>query len=160
RLNQKPVPTDGVQWRDRDGHVVAESVEWHSPADYNDIRPGDILYGISLNGKEPFEEIRGAQYVQLYIDQAKDQIKEGIPLSYWIVRLNAAGDTVIHQGIADFYELGTRPTHLPRGIYLALIGLIYLGIGIYVLLQQGRAPYVTHFFVLCLLAFIVHFSIP
>jgi hypothetical protein len=38
--------------------------------------------------------------------------------------------------------------------------LIYLGIGSYVLLQQGRAPYVRHFFLICLLAFIVHFYSP
>ncbi|MGH9848203.1 MAG: GAF domain-containing protein, partial [Blastocatellia bacterium] len=37
-----------------------------------------------------------------------------------------------------------------------LIGLIYLGLGIYFLLKQGRAPYATHFFLLCLLAFIAH----
>ena len=160
RLSQKPVKTDGVEWRDRDGRVVAKSVERGSAAWYHDIRPGDILVGISQDGKEPFDELRGAQYVQLYIDQTKDQLKDGIPLSYLIVTLNDAGDKDIRQGIVDFYELDTRPTHLPRGIYLALIGLIYLGIGIYVLLQQGRAPYVTHFFVLCLLAFMVHFYSP
>jgi PAS domain S-box-containing protein len=160
RLNQKPVPTDGVEWRDRDGQVVAERVERGSPAWHADVRPGDILIGISSTGDDPFDELREARHVQIYLDQAKDQIKEGYPLSYQIVRMNDAGDTVTRQGIADLYTLGTRPTHLPRGFYLALIGLIYLGIGIYVLLQQGRAPYVTHFFALCFLAFIVHFYSP
>jgi len=35
--------------------------------------------------------------------------------------------------------------------------LIYLGMGVYFLLKQGRAPYVTRFFIICLLAFIWHF---
>src|SRR2546427_131827 len=98
RWNQKPVPTDGVEWRDRGGHVVAERVEHGSPAWYADIRPGDMLAGISMTGSEPFEEIRKAQDVQIYLDQAKDQVKEGYPLSYLLVRMNDAGDTVISEG--------------------------------------------------------------
>ncbi len=160
RLIQRPVPADGVTWVDRAGMVVAERVAPDSPASRAGIYRGDILVGISLTGSEPFEEIKEARYVQLYLDQAKDQVKEGHSISYWIVRMNDAGDTVIREGIADLEYLAARPTHKLRGLYLALVGLVYLGIGTYVLLQQGRAPYVTHFFLICLLAFIVHFYSP
>jgi hypothetical protein len=163
RLIQKPVPTDGVLWRD-DGKlgVVAEKVEIGGPAAQADVRPGDILIGISTTGTEPFDEITEAQQVQIYLDQAKDQEQMGYPLtlSYWIERRNDAGDTVIKQGYADLQKLQYRETYTVRGLYMALIGLIYLGIGIYFLLKQGRAPYVTHFFFICLLAFIAYFYSP
>ncbi len=163
RLNQKPVPTDGVIWEDVPGMGVrASRVEPGSPAAQADIRRGDYLIGISTTGLEPFEVIEQSQHVQVYLDQTKDQSLQGDPvtLGYWIERRNDAGDTVMREGIADLDHLQTRETYPLRGIYLALIGLIYLGIGIYFLLKQGRAPFVTHFFTLCLLAFIAHFYSP
>lgn len=163
RLNQKPVPTDGVIWKD-DANlgVVAELVEHGSPAALADVRRGDVLVGISNTGSEPFDEITEAHQVQIYLDEAKDLVQLGRPLtlSYWIERRNDAGDTTIRQGIADLQKLQVRETHPVRGFYLALIGLVYLGIGLYFLLKQGRAPYVTHFFLICLLAFIIHFYSP
>lgn len=159
RLTQKPVPTDGAVWRD-DGKlgVVAEAVEPGSPASLADIRKGDILIGISTTGSEPFDEIVEARHVQIYLDQVKDNVQQGLPvtLSYWIERRNDSGDTTIREGIADIDQLATRDTSRLRGLYFVLIGLIYLGIGIYVLFKQGNAPYVAHFFVICLLAFVVH----
>jgi two-component system, NtrC family, sensor kinase len=163
RIVQKPVPTDGVMWVDNPTlGVVAETVEPGSPADLAGIYQGDILVGINASGdyREDPEEISEARYVQLILDQVKDQVNDAHPLSYYIVRKNQTGEVTIKEGIADIDSLQSRPTHLTRGIYLALIGLIYLGIGIYVLLLQGRAPYVRHFFVVCLLAFIAHFYSP
>jgi PAS domain S-box-containing protein len=163
RLNQKPVPTDGVNWRNDSAHgVVASEVAPGSPASKADIRKGDVLIGISTTGTEPFDEIAKAEHVQIYLDQAKDLIQLGNPLtlSYWIERRNDAGDTTIREGIADLQSLQMRETNSLRGLYLALIGLVYLGIGIYFLLRQARAPYVTHFFFICLLSFIAHFYSP
>ncbi len=163
RIVQKPVPTDGVMWVDKpEQGVVAEIVEPDSPADVAGIYQGDILVGINASGdyREDPEEITEARYVQLLLDQVKDQVSDAHPLSYYIVRKNQTGEVTLKEGIADLDRLQERPKHLTRGIYLALIGLIYLGIGIYVLLLQGRAPYVRHFFVVCLLAFIAHFYSP
>lgn len=163
RLNQKLVPTDGIVWRDEAGlGVRAAEVEPGSPGALADVRRGDYLIGISTTGNEPFEVVEKAQHVQIYLDQAKDQVRQGAPftLSYWIERRNDAGDTVLREGIADLDRLETQETHLLRGIYLAIVGLIYLGVGLYFLLKQGRAPYVGHFFLLCLLSFIAHFYSP
>lgn len=163
RLNQKPVYTDGVTWRDVEGiGVVAERVEPGSPASLAGVYRGDVLLGVSTTGSEPFDEITRAEHVQIYIDQAKDQIGFGNPLtlSYWLERRNDNGDVAIRDGIADLQNLQAHEPHNMRGLYLALIGLIYLAIGIYFLLKQGRAPYVTHFFVICLLAFIAHSYSP
>ncbi len=162
RLQQKEVLTDGVIWKDDPQlGVVADKVAADSPGARADIRRGDVLIGISTNGAEPFDEISEAQQVQVYFDHAKDktQFGEAGALSYWLERRNDIGDTALRQGIADV-ELQPRATHQWRGLYLALVGLVYLGIGIYFLLKQGRAPYATHFFLLCLLAFIVHFFSP
>ncbi len=163
RLQQKQVPTDGVAWRDEPGlGVRAGQVEPGSPAALADVRRGDYLIGISTTGSEPFEMVEEAQHVQIYLDQAKDQMSQGAPLalSYWIERRNDAGDTILREGIADLDHLQMRETFLLRGSYLALVGLIYLGVGLYFLLKQGRAPYVTHFFMVCLLAFMAHFYSP
>jgi len=158
RLNQKPVYMDGVMWRDVEGlGVVAEKVESGSPASLAGVYRGDVLLGISTTGSEPFDEITRAEHVQIYLDQAKGQIEfnGSLTLSYWLERRNENGDP--REGFADLQNLQARDPHLMRGLYLALIGVIYLGIGLYFLLKQGRAPYVTHFFVICLLAFIAHF---
>ncbi|MGH9841386.1 MAG: hypothetical protein ACREEM_21745, partial [Blastocatellia bacterium] len=159
RLNQKPAPTDGVLWKDdaRFG-VVAEKVEPGSPASQAGIMRGDVLAGICTTGDDNYEEIKRAEHVQIYLDTAKDLVHLGNPLnlSYLIERWNDTGEKVIFEGYADLQELPSRETNQTRGLYLTLIGLIYLGLGIYFLLKQGRAPYATHFFLLCLLAFIAH----
>jgi two-component system NtrC family sensor kinase len=163
RVLQRPVLTDGVAWQDDPQlGVQALRVESGSPAALADVRPGDYLIGISTTGNEPFELIERAEHVQVYLDQAKDQLVQsgGLTLSYWIERRNDAGDTVLREGIADLDRLQVRETHLVRGAYLFLIGLLYLGLGLYFLLKQERAPHVTHFFFLCLLAFIVHAFSP
>lgn len=163
RLNQKTVLTDGVIWRDDpEFGVVADRIELGSPAMQAGVWRNDILIGISPTGRaDDFEEITQAQHVQIYLDLAKDRSvdPDKAQLSYWVQHRNDAGDTFLRDGIADL-ELKPRPTHDLRGLYLALIGLIYLGIGVYFLLQQSRAPHVTHFFLLCLLAFIAHFYSP
>ncbi|MGH9937863.1 MAG: PAS domain S-box protein, partial [Blastocatellia bacterium] len=163
RLRQGPVYTDGVMWRDVEGiGVVAEKVEPGSPASRAGVYRGDVLLGISTDGSEPFDEINRAQHVQLYFDQVKGQpgFPNSMTLSYWVERRNDNGDVTIRDGVADLQKLEVREPHTMRGLYRALIGLIYLVIGVYFLLKQGRAPYVTRFFVICLLAFIAHFYSP
>src|SRR5262245_57574335 len=181
RLTQKPVYSDGVLWRDVEGldvvfsgdesggassdaparprsYVVADKVESGGPADLAGIYRGDVLIGVSENGVE-IDEIKRAQDVQIYLDQVKYQpgFPGSVNLHYFVARRNDNGDAVIKQGFADLQNLQKRDLHTRRGLYFALLGLVYLGIGVYFLLKQGRAPYVTRFFVICLLAFIMHF---
>ncbi len=163
RLNQKVVLTDGVVWRDdAELGVVADRIEPGSPAAKESIRRGDVLIGISPTGTgDDFEVVEKAQHVQMYLDLAKDRAGDRNPatLSYWIEKRNDTGDTPMREGVADL-KLVPRTTNNLRGLYLAIVGLIYLTIGIYFLLRQGRAPYVTHFFLLCLLAFVAHVYSP
>ncbi|MGH9755520.1 MAG: ATP-binding protein [Blastocatellia bacterium] len=171
RLNQKPVYTDGVLWRDVTEldagagevvpRVVAERVEPGSPASLAGVYPGDVLLGISMNGAE-FDEITRAEDVQIYFDQVQGQpgFPNSVTLDYSVERLNDNRDAVIDGGIASLQSLQARDPHTRRGLYRALIGLIYLTIGVYFLLKQGRAPHVTRFFIICLLAFIWQFYSP
>jgi two-component system, NtrC family, sensor kinase len=161
RLTQKTVWTDGVVWRDDPRGVVADQIDPGSPVIGAGVQRGDILIGIDI-GTGQFEEISRAHEVQIYLDQAKDQIQLGIPLTliYWIDRQNDAGTMSLTQGYADLERLQIREPSIYSGLYLALIGLIFLGIGIYFLLKQGRAPYIIHFFLICLTAFIVFFYSP
>jgi PAS domain S-box-containing protein len=161
RLNQKPVYSDGVLWRDVEGLVVADEVEPNGPAAQAGVYRGDVLLGISVAGDD-VDEITRAEYVQIYIDQARGQpgFPASVNLHYLMERRNDKGDAVIKQGFADLQNLRARDPHTQRDLYLALVGLIYLGIGVYFLLKQGRAPYVTRFFIVCLLAFIAHFYSP
>src|SRR5215470_15666240 len=180
RLIQKPVYTDGVLWRDVDGldvvfggdesggaparprtYVVADRIEPGGPADLAGVYPGDVLLYVSENGVD-LEDIKRAEHVQIYLDQARYQpgFPDSVNLHYYVARRNDKGDAVIKEGFADLQNLQKRGLHTRRDLYFSLIGLIYLGIGVYFLLKQGRAPYVTRFFVICLLAFIMHFYSP
>ena len=177
RLIQKPVYSDGVLWRDVEGpdvfadevepgaaaplrkYVIADKVEPRGPAALAGVYRGDVLLGISVNGDNDVEEITRAEHVQIYLDQVKGQpgFPDSVNLHYWVARLNDKGDAVIKDGYADLQNLQVRDPNSRLKLYIALIGLIYLGIGVYFLLKQGRAPYVTRFFIICLLAFILHF---
>ena len=176
RLIQKPVYSDGVLWRDVEGpdvfadevepgaaaplrrYVIADKVEPGGPAALAGVYRGDLLLGISVNGDD-YDEITRAEHVQIYLDQVKGQtgFPGSVNLHYWVARRNDKGDAVIKEGFADLQNLQVRDPHSRRKLYFALIGLIYLGMGVYFLLKQGRAPYVTRFFIICLLAFIWHF---
>src|SRR5262245_12849384 len=184
RLNQRPVYSDGVLWRDVEGldvfadkvepggassdaaprlrsYVVADGVEPNGPAALAGVYRGDVLLGISVNGDD-WDEIFRAEHVQIYLDQVKGQpgFPDSVNLHYYVARRNDKGDAVIKDGFADLQNLQARDPHTRRDLYLALIGLIYLGIGVYFLLKQGGAPYVTRFFIICLLSFIAHFYSP
>ncbi len=144
------VPSDGVTWIDEGGSVVAGSVEAGGPAARSGLRESDRLLGISLDGGYEFDRIERASYVQVYLDKA------GVanPISYLLERRNAFGD--LSRGAADIPELMARPQRLWQGLYLLLIGVVYLFIGLYVLIRRGRAQYTSHFHLICLTAFIVH----
>jgi hypothetical protein len=151
RLKNPSIPYDGVTWVDTEQGVKAEIVDSQGPAARSGIRAGDRLIGISLNEGRDFDEVTQASYIQTYLDKAS----VGKPISYMIERRNAYGDP--SRWAADIPEIKPKPQRLAQGIYLAVIGLVYLIIGLYVLMRQGRSPYTRHFYLICLTAFVVHF---
>jgi two-component system, NtrC family, sensor kinase len=151
RLDQPQVPYDGVTWDDAGGEIAARAVEQGSPAERSGVRPGDLLRGVSLDGGYNFDQITHATDVQIYLDEAGS----GNPVSYLIERRNASGQA--SRWAADIAELSPEPQKLWQHIYMAIIGAVYLIIGLYVLIRQRRTTHRIHFFAICLTAFVVYF---
>ena len=130
------VPYDGVWWIDSGGKLVARQVEPDGPAALAGLKVGDQLS--SINTREV--KTTPALERQLY------QIGVWSKATYTIERQHVPVDLVLILAPAE------------RSLYdwLRLIALIYLGIGIYVLLRRWTAPSATHFYVFCLVSFILY----
>lgn len=152
RLQQLPLPDDGVVWVDNELGVVAHSVRPGGPASIAGIHEGDVLRAIYYGGD--YEAISSAADVSLYVDEA------GIngTLLYAVERYNGRG---VSRGIWEGeLKIGPRPEHTTRNVYLGVIGAVYLLLGLFVFLRQARAPYSTHFFWICVTAFLFHVLRP
>jgi two-component system, NtrC family, sensor kinase len=128
--------TDGVGWVENHGSLLAHRVGADGPGDKAGIKPGDVL--VSVNQHELRDE--GDLVRQLY--RAGPWSKA----TYSIVRQSVPVDTVVVLMPADRTEYQ----------WLRLIGLIYLGIGLYVLLRRWTAPGSAHFYIFCLVSFIFY----
>jgi PAS domain S-box-containing protein len=139
-------PTDGVIWLEVHGGLRADRVAPDSPGSKAGIRAGDILE--SINGVPTprlASQVRAIYENGLYEHAA----------NYSIVRPEASPT-----GIA-----GTTP--FPVQVYLEaadrstdqgsrLIALVYLLIGLYVLFRRWTAPKSAHFYVFCLVSFVLY----
>ena len=133
-------PTDGVTWReaykwDFNG-LKAERVLPVSPAERAGIRKGDLLI-----------EINGAETPRLP-SAVRQMFRTGIyrGATYTLIRGGVRVDTPVILEPADRSEhQGTR-----------LIALVYLGIGLYVLFRRWTAPRSLHFYVFCLVSFVLY----
>jgi hypothetical protein len=132
---------------------VALEVRPESPASNAGIRTGHVLRYVYFDGA--WEEIHQAGDVKYYLDEAGI----GGALVYQIERYNALG---VSQGLWEGDVKGIEALPQPRGqiLYFALIGVVYLAIGLFVFLRQARAPYGVHFFWICLTAFLFYVLRP
>ena len=146
---------DGVTWVDTAEGVTAKSIEPNSAADRAWLLPGDLLIGISFDGRSRGDEIRRARDVQIYLEE----IGENGQLHYLMVRPSYPPET--REYWADLDNIGRIHKWTPRVLYINLIGIVYLFVGFFVLFKQGgRAPYALHFATFCLAAFVFHFYTP
>jgi len=130
------VPYDGIWWTDTGGRLIAKQVEPDGPGARAGVKVGDEL--TAVNGREV--KNTPALERQLY------QVGVWSKATYAVKRQNVPVDLVPILAPAE------------RSLYdwLRLIALIYLGIGIYVLLRRWTAPSATHFYVFCLVSFILY----
>jgi PAS domain S-box-containing protein len=150
RLKHDTPPWDGVTWSDTKLGVVAEVVEPGSAAARAQIFPGDHLLAISLNNSR-YEEVGRADRVPVYLEQAH----VGGNIHYLIERPSYPEESRFYY--ADLDHLNATHKWTPRGLYINLIGLVYLFVGFFVLFKQGgRAPFALHFASVCLAAFVFH----
>ncbi|MGD9630145.1 MAG: ATP-binding protein [Pyrinomonadaceae bacterium] len=118
------------------------------------ISPGDKLLTISLDGKT-FDEVASPADVPMYLDAAG----VGGSLTYFYQKTSYTFSNNFYY--ADLRNIDTLPRWTPALIFLSFVGLVWLGIGVFVLFKQGsRSPFVLHFATICLAAFVFHVYKP
>ena len=147
-------PTDGVLWVQRADGVYAEKVLPGLAAARQGISRGDKLIGISLDGGVPDEVISPAD-VQMYLDAAG----VGGNLSYHFQKTSYSSANNFY--VADLRNIDSLPRWSPSIFFLTIVGLIWLGVGGFVLFKQGsHSPFVLHFATICVAAFVFHVYRP
>ena len=133
---QYQVPYDGVWWFEHNGSLTADRVEANGPGAKAGIHEGDRL--VSVNQQEL--KNTGELMRQLYRTGA------------W----SKAAYSVVRQSVPVDMTVILIPAEKSQYTWLRMIGLIYLGIGLYVLLRRWTAPGSTHFYIFCLVSFIFY----
>ncbi|MBV9215287.1 MAG: hypothetical protein JO053_03850, partial [Acidobacteria bacterium] len=150
RAFQKLPPTDGVLWAQRADGVYAEKVKPGFAGSRAGIAVGDKLIGIGLDS-DSTEEVTSPADVQMYLDTA------GVDGSLTYLYQKTSYASANNYYFADLRHIDSVPRWTPTIIFLGIVGLVWLGVGLFVLLKQGsQAPFVLHFATVCLAAFIFH----
>jgi hypothetical protein len=148
-FNELP-PTDGVLWVQKDGGIYAEKVIPGLAGSRAGISPGDKLLTISIDG-ETFDEVVSVADVPMYLDLAG----VGGSLTYYYQKTAYSFSDNFYY--ADLKNIDTLPRWTPSIVFLTIVGLIWLGVGLFVLFKQGSgSPFVVHFATVCLAAFVFH----
>lgn len=130
------VPSDGVWWLDKGGQLVADRVEPDGPGARAGVKEGDRLTAVD-----------------------KIAVKSTPSLTQQLYRSgpwSKAAYSLVRGGYALDTELVLVPADRSLNDWLRLIGLIYLGIGLYVLLRRWTAIGSTHFYFFCLVSFVFY----
>ena len=140
--NNYPAPTDGARWIETQGGLKAYIVPAGSAADKAGIRQGDIL--TAINGT-PTPMVATATY---------EMYRTGVwrNATYSVVRQTSDWAKPIALDVI----VGLEPTDRTDYQVQRLIGLVYLAIGLYVLFRRWTAPKSTHFYVFCLMSFVLY----
>jgi PAS domain S-box-containing protein len=132
-------PTDGVWWIEAQGGLRADRVLPNSPGDKAGIRAGDILQAV--------DDLPTPRLASL--EREMFRIGTFSKADYSIVRPPKIAETM---DIPVIFEPEDRST--AQGS--RLIALVYLTIGLYVLFRRWTAPKSTHFYVFCLVSFVLY----
>jgi len=135
-------PDDGAWWLEQNGALVAQRVVPGGPAENAGIKAGDCLISArpaSALEEHPIRNLAGLQK-QLY---RVGVLQKAV---YGLERNGARFDA----------RLILMPTDRSLFTGLRLIALIYLGIGVYVLFRRWTAPKSTHFYIFCLVSFVLY----
>jgi PAS domain S-box-containing protein len=138
-------PTDGIWWVEATGGLRAKRVPADSPGTRAGIKAGDLLQAVNDRPTPRVdvfeEEINGSGVFAT--------------ANYTIVRL------VPRAGLANAVAVLKipvilEPTDKSINLGLRLIALVYLSIGLYVLFRRWTAPKSLHFYVFCLVSFVLY----
>lgn len=129
---------DGVAWSDSEKGIEAWKVTPDSPGAVAGIRPGDVLVAIDD------ATLPNAAHV------ARRLYRAGLwtQLRYRLTRNGEEFET----------RLITTPALKPLRVenYLRVVGLVYLFIGLFIFIRRWNAPRAVHFYVFCLVSFILY----
>src|SRR5216683_790937 len=129
---------DGVAWLDTDHGVQAKQVSPNSPATRAGIHANDVL--LSINGA----------HVTRATEVARRLERAGLwtQVRYKLSRNGEEFET----------PLVTAPAEKPLATenYLRVVGLLYLFIGLFIFVRRWNAPRAVHFYVFCLVSFILY----
>src|SRR5579862_2419897 len=129
-------PSDGVWWSEARGGLEAQRVAQDGPGVRAGIKTGDLL--IAANGTST------PRWASLTREMIRTKVYNTI--TYTIVRDGVRLEVpVILEATDRSFNQGFR-----------LIALVYLGIGLYVLFRRWTAPHSTHFFIFCLVSFVLY----
>lgn len=150
RSFQKLPPTDGVLWSQRSDGIYAERVSPGLAGSRAGISVGDRLISIGTTS-EAGDEIVAVSDVQMYLDQAG----VGGSLTYFYQKPSYSFSDNYY--FADLRNIDEVRRWTPSMIFLAVVGAIWLLVGLFVLFKQGgHSPFVIHFATVCLTAFVFH----
>ncbi len=135
--NQYPKPTDGVWWVEAPGGLRADRVPDNTPGERGGVKHGDLL--VAAN------DVPTPRWASLVEEM------------WHVGPFNIIHYTLVRNGIrlVDVpVDLDVQDRSLYQGF--RLIALVYLGIGLYVLLRRWTAPHSTHFYIFCLVSFVLY----
>ncbi len=134
--------TDGVHWTETEGGLRAYIVPADTPGDKAGIRVGDVLTAIN---DVPTPRVA-------VLERAIEQSGVYTTAKYSILR--AANHSA--QRLPLEARVILTPADRIDAQMMRLIALVYLAIGLYVLFRRWGAPKSIHFFVFCLVSFILY----
>ncbi len=136
--SQYSTPYDGVWWHEEDGAPVAKQVDPGGPGEKAGIKIGDSLLAINNQlTKTVSAQQRQLHAAGIWSKATYELDRHGVKVEGISVILAPVDNASLHLG--------------PR-----LIALIYLGIGFYVLFRRWTAPKSTHFYIFCLVSFVLY----
>jgi hypothetical protein len=131
-------PFDGIYWVESEEGLQAGRIEPDSGGDRAGIRPGDIL--ISING-QPLADL--GRY-----SDAVYQAGPGALVTYTVISGTGSRDVPV--------SLGSQSLLGFSDIFRIALALLHLGIGVFVLIRGAWQPRSSHFYLICLSAFVVY----
>ena len=140
------IPTDGVWWVETPGGLCADRVPADSEGHRAGIRKGDVVEAVD---DHPVSRL--SSYERRLFD-------DGIftKATYTIYRSARACAPAGSSSAKLDVQVILEPVDRSSNYGLRLIAVAYLLIGLYVLFRRWTAPKSTHFFVFCLVSFVLY----
>ena len=129
-------PTDGIWWAEARGGLEAQRVPAGSPGELAGIKTGDLLVTAADHPTPRLASlVREWFRTGVYRRINYALLRHGVRIDASVILITA--DRTQYQG-------------------LRLVALVYLLIGLYVLFRRWTAPHSTHFYVFCLVSFVLY----